>query len=48
LEDNNGKSEVELDESIRKKEAQSRAIVLEMTGDLPDVLYIFKLINNFI
>jgi peptidyl-prolyl cis-trans isomerase-like 4 len=26
----------ELDESIRRKEAESRAIVLEMTGDIPD------------
>ena len=47
----NGKTEEELDASIRKKEAQSRAIVLEMTGDLPDanaappveVLFICKL-----
>lgn len=41
----------ELEESIRKKEAQSRAIVLEMTGDIPDaevkppaeVLFVCKL-----
>jgi hypothetical protein len=32
-----GMTEVELEESIRRKEALSRAIVLEMTGDLPDV-----------
>ena len=41
----------ELEESIRKKEAHSRAIVLEMTGDIPDaevkppaeVLFVCKL-----
>mmetsp|Transcript_24911 Transcript_24911/g.36736 ORF Transcript_24911/g.36736 Transcript_24911/m.36736 type:complete len:455 (-) Transcript_24911:150-1514(-) len=41
----------ELDESIRRKEAESRAIVLEMTGDIPDaevkppaeVLFVCKL-----
>lgn len=41
----------ELEESIRRKEAKSRAIVLEMTGDLPDadvkppdeVLFVCKL-----
>ena len=46
-----GRTEAELEESIRKKEAQSRAIVLEMTGDLPDadikppdeVLFVCKL-----
>lgn len=30
------KTQQELEESIRKNEAKSRAIVLEMTGDLPD------------
>jgi peptidyl-prolyl cis-trans isomerase-like 4 len=46
-----GRTEEEIMESIRKKEAQSRAIVLEMTGDLPDaevkppeeVLFVCKL-----
>lgn len=46
-----GMTEAELEESIRRKEAQSRAIVLEMTGDLPDadvkppeeVLFVAKL-----
>ena len=45
------RTEAELEESIRKKEAQSRAIVLEMTGDIPDadikppdeVLFVCKL-----
>lgn len=45
------KTQAELDESIRRKEAQSRAIVLEMTGDIPDaeikppaeVLFVCKL-----
>lgn len=45
------KTQQELDESIRRKEAQSRAIVLEMTGDIPDaeakppveVLFVCKL-----
>jgi peptidyl-prolyl cis-trans isomerase-like 4 len=31
-----GRSMAELEESIRRKEAESRAIVLEMTGDIPD------------
>jgi peptidyl-prolyl cis-trans isomerase-like 4 len=46
-----GKSEAEIEQSIKRKEAQSRAIVLEMTGDLPDaeakppaeVLFVCKL-----
>ena len=46
-----GRTEAQLEESIRKKEAQSRAIVLEMTGDIPDadvkppdeVLFVCKL-----
>ena len=46
-----GRTEAELEESIKKKEAQSRAIVLEMTGDIPDadvkppaeVLFVAKL-----
>jgi peptidyl-prolyl cis-trans isomerase-like 4 len=46
-----GRTQEELEESIRKKEAQSRAIVLEMTGDIPDadvkppeeVLFVCKL-----
>lgn len=46
-----GKTEQEIEASIKKKEAQSRAIVLEMTGDLPDaeakppeeVLFVCKL-----
>jgi peptidyl-prolyl cis-trans isomerase-like 4 len=33
----NDRSEAELEESIKRKEARSRAIVLEMTGDIPDV-----------
>jgi peptidyl-prolyl cis-trans isomerase-like 4 len=45
------RSAEELEESIRRKEAESRAIVLEMTGDIPDaevkppaeVLFIAKL-----
>ena len=45
------RTQQELEESIRKKEAQSRAIVLEMTGDIPDaevkppaeVLFVCKL-----
>lgn len=44
-------TEAELEESIRRKEAESRAIVLEMTGDIPDaeakppneVLFVCKL-----
>lgn len=51
LEKTDGKTEQEIDASIKKKEAQSRAIVLEMTGDLPDadvkppaeVLFVCKL-----
>ena len=31
-----GRTTAELEESIRRKEAESRAIVLEMTGDIPD------------
>ena len=46
-----GRTEDEIMESIRQKEAKSRAIVLEMTGDLPDadvkppdeVLFVCKL-----
>eukprot|EP00428_Durinskia_dybowskii_P068481 CAMPEP_0170400372 /NCGR_PEP_ID=MMETSP0117_2-20130122/24467_1 /TAXON_ID=400756 /ORGANISM="Durinskia baltica, Strain CSIRO CS-38" /LENGTH=564 /DNA_ID=CAMNT_0010657125 /DNA_START=36 /DNA_END=1732 /DNA_ORIENTATION=+ len=49
--DADGKTAEELDESIRRKEAKSRAIVLEMTGDIPDadvkppdeVLFVCKL-----
>eukprot|EP01032_Pedospumella_encystans_P029118 gene29118-32883_t len=49
--DADGKTAEELDQSIRRKEAKSRAIVLEMTGDLPDaevkppdeVLFVCKL-----
>jgi peptidyl-prolyl cis-trans isomerase-like 4 len=49
--DADGKTAEELDASIRRKEAKSRAIMLEMTGDLPDadvkppdeVLFICKL-----
>lgn len=45
------RTEAEIDLSIKRKEAQSRAIVLEMTGDLPDadvkppdeVLFVCKL-----
>lgn len=45
------RSEAELEESIKRKEAQSRAIVLEMMGDIPDaevkppeeVLFVCKL-----
>ena len=45
------RTEEEINESIRRKEAQSRAIVLEMTGDIPDadikppveVLFVCKL-----
>jgi peptidyl-prolyl cis-trans isomerase-like 4 len=45
------KTAQELEESIRRKEAQSRAVVLEMTGDIPDadikppaeVLFVCKL-----
>jgi peptidyl-prolyl cis-trans isomerase-like 4 len=45
------RTEEELDRSIKRKEAQSRAIVLEMTGDIPDaeakppveVLFVCKL-----
>jgi peptidyl-prolyl cis-trans isomerase-like 4 len=45
------RSEAELEQSIKRKEAQSRAIVLEMTGDIPDadvkppeeVLFVCKL-----
>lgn len=50
-EDFEGRTEEEIEESIRRKEAQSRAIVLEMTGDIPDaevkppteVLFVCKL-----
>jgi peptidyl-prolyl cis-trans isomerase-like 4 len=49
--DADGKTAEELDLSIRRKEAKSRAIVLEMTGDIPDaevkppdeVLFVCKL-----
>ncbi|CAM9092544.1 unnamed protein product [Ectocarpus fasciculatus] len=45
------RTEAELEESIKRKEAHSRAIVLEMTGDIPDaevkppeeVLFVCKL-----
>lgn len=47
------RTEAELEQSIRSKEAKSRAIVLEMTGDIPDadvkppdeVLFVCKLNN---
>ena len=35
--DNYGKTEEEIEMSIKRKEAYSRALVLEMTGDIPDV-----------
>jgi peptidyl-prolyl cis-trans isomerase-like 4 len=46
-----GRSEAEIEESIKRKEAKARAIVLEMTGDIPDaeikppeeVLFVCKL-----
>lgn len=46
-----GRSEAELEQSVRAKEAKSRAVVLEMIGDLPDadvkppeeVLFVCKL-----
>ena len=49
--DADGRTAEELEQSIRRKEAKSRAIVLEMTGDLPDaevkppdeVLFVCKL-----
>lgn len=52
LDDNlQGKSVQDIENSIKRKEAQSRAVVLEMTGDLPDadakppveVLFVCKL-----
>jgi len=51
ISDTNKLSEEELIENIKKKEAKSRAIVLEMTGDIPDadikppeeVLFVCKL-----
>jgi peptidyl-prolyl cis-trans isomerase-like 4 len=35
-EGNDVQTQIELEESIKRKAAQSRAIVLEMTGDIPD------------
>lgn len=52
LEDENeGRTEEEIEKSVREKEAKSRAVVLEMIGDLPDadvkppeeVLFVCKL-----
>lgn len=40
-----GRTVAELEESIRKKEAESRAIVLEMTGDIPDA-DVNAIVNN--
>jgi len=36
IEDNDGRSAEELEKSLKEKEAKSRAIVLEMIGDIPD------------
>ena len=49
--DADGRTAEELEQIIRRKESKSRAIVLEMTGDLPDaevkppdeVLFVCKL-----
>ncbi|CAH0474152.1 unnamed protein product [Peronospora belbahrii] len=51
LDDNEGKTEQEIEKAVRVKEAKSRAVVLEMIGDLPDadvkppeeVLFVCKL-----
>ncbi|KAK4337054.1 hypothetical protein RND71_044130 [Anisodus tanguticus] len=34
--ENNGKTKQEIEEEIKDKEAKSKAIILEMIGDLPD------------
>ena len=36
LEDNKGRTEQEIEESLATEEAKSRAVVLEMIGDIPD------------
>uniref|UniRef100_K3WBH2 Peptidyl-prolyl cis-trans isomerase n=1 Tax=Globisporangium ultimum (strain ATCC 200006 / CBS 805.95 / DAOM BR144) TaxID=431595 RepID=K3WBH2_GLOUD len=49
--DNDGRTEEEIEKSLREKEAKSRAVVLEMIGDIPDadakppeeVLFVCKL-----
>ncbi|CAI5735464.1 unnamed protein product [Hyaloperonospora brassicae] len=51
LDEQDGRTEEELEKAVRAKEAQSRAVVLEMIGDLPDadvkppeeVLFVCKL-----
>ncbi|CAH0489923.1 unnamed protein product [Peronospora farinosa] len=51
LDDNEGRTEQEIEKAVREKEAKSRAVVLEMIGDLPDadvkppeeVLFVCKL-----
>lgn len=51
LDDNEGRTEQEIEQSVREREAKSRAVVLEMIGDLPDadvkppeeVLFVCKL-----
>ncbi|DBA04429.1 TPA: hypothetical protein N0F65_010025 [Lagenidium giganteum] len=51
LDENEGRTEEEIEKSVREKEAKSRAVVLEMIGDLPDadvkppeeVLFVAKL-----
>ncbi|TMW55037.1 hypothetical protein Poli38472_013799 [Pythium oligandrum] len=51
LDDDEGRTEEEIEKSLREKEAKSRAVVLEMIGDLPDadvkppeeVLFVCKL-----
>uniref|UniRef100_A0AAV1T1E7 Peptidyl-prolyl cis-trans isomerase n=1 Tax=Peronospora matthiolae TaxID=2874970 RepID=A0AAV1T1E7_9STRA len=51
LDENEGRTEAEIEKAVREKEAKSRAVVLEMIGDLPDadvkppeeVLFVCKL-----
>ncbi|GMF50181.1 unnamed protein product [Phytophthora fragariaefolia] len=51
LDENEGRTEHEIEQAVREKEAKSRAVVLEMIGDLPDadvkppeeVLFVCKL-----
>ncbi|GMF37887.1 unnamed protein product [Phytophthora lilii] len=51
LDENEGRTEQEIEKAVREKEAKSRAVVLEMIGDLPDadvkppeeVLFVCKL-----
>lgn len=51
LDENDGRTEQEIEQSLREKEAKSRAVVLEMIGDIPDadvkppeeVLFVCKL-----